>query len=199
MLPATLLTRRQQRGPQRTAALLLLWLALACAVGCGAGTPARAIPEDQALPAYDSAARSLLDDGMAAQIFGLSTGDDAMRNNDVVRRTAASQAVVVARVATITRNTTDNSLAYELVLSPFGAPLMGNWTEGPIYLEVSQKNPAFPLVDSTGTELTGRRVILFLRMYDQDGRATLHFHAEPDTPAMLKAVQNARALHAFGL
>lgn len=177
----------------------MLGLGATCAAAC-TGEPARAAPTVQNLPPYDAAAAALLDDGFSPEIFGMSSGDSAAKNRELLRRAAAAQAIIAARVVTITRDadTTDNSLAYQLVLSPVGRPLAGSWSGHQITVEVGPKNPAFPLIDSAGTELAGRPVILFLRLYEEGGRATLHFHAEADTPAMRKAVENARALNAFG-
>lgn len=192
----SLALRRRSLWTLPSVAALLLALSVAGAAGCGGERPARTPPTAAGLPSYDSAAAALLDDGFAPRIFGLSSG--GTDSSEIARRAEAAQAVVAARLVTVTRDTTDDSLAYQLVLNPVGTPLMGNWEGSSINIQVNQENPAFPMLDAEGVALAGHRVILFLRMYDQGGHATLHFHAEADTPATRKAVQDARAFNAFG-
>ncbi len=176
------------------AALATALLALACQPPEQAQTP----PPAAALPAYSTQAATLFDDSMAPDIFGAVPDTDAASDPVLASRTQQAEAVLPVRVQTVTSDSGGDNPDYTLVLQPAGPALAGHAGPEEISIEVEPTSPAYPFVHSADSTLVGKEFILFFRHYNQEGRTTLHWRAEADTPALRAAVEQARLVGGFG-
>lgn len=171
------------RRTKFTLASLMLFSALGCRSD---RTPVRA------LPTYTPEQALLLDDAFGP---GVVDGDDAIEDTAIWRaRVEAARAIAPALVATVsldsmTGRAGELSISFEVT----GAPLSGTLAQGSIEVEVPPGSPSYRLIRARRDAISGKRLLLFVAWFDDDGEPTPHWHAEPDQAATREAVARALA------
>jgi hypothetical protein len=175
---------------------------LGCLVSCGGGTPDARNP-DRPLPPYVGHATELFDDGIDPTAVGFP-GDPSgspLGDNRVRERTQIGDAVVRARVRTVTSKVEDRGNSWQIgfhVVERLGGagPLEADFT-----VPVLASDPAAGIVHAFEARLIGKTFIVFVREFSHAGSpqgdpGDLRFHVSGDTPDENKAVRAAVALEA---
>ncbi len=95
------------------------------------------------------------------------------------------------KVATVSREGSAHGRRYSLVLRPVAA-LVGTLPNEPLGLTLTIKNPSFSWLDRMGGAWVGHELLLFTRRYREGEEAVLHFHGEPDSPALREEIAQIR-------
>ncbi len=184
------------------AAGLALLVALLAPAACGgaAGTPEHPV---RPLPPYAGHAVELFDDAIeptAIRGFQLSVPDDPNANlprsdNLLRERTQVGDAVVRARVTTVTAKDEDRGRTWHLGLHTLQrlagtGPLDSDFT-----LEVGMTGASSGIVRAFENRLIGQTFIAFVREFSRPANETeLHFHLAPDAKDESDAVSAAALL-----
>ena len=160
--------------------------------GGACSSPAAKSPAS-GLPDYGAEDASLLDDGLSGHLFATAfvpgkAGEDAHFRDRVLR----AESIWLVKVATVSRDGTlgdsrSYGLSFKLIEVLAGAPP----TE-PISLTISGKDPAFHWLDRVGGAWVGHEVLLLIRHYREGDEVRLHFHGEPNSPALRAQVLEIR-------
>ena len=175
---------------------LLPLLAVLSAIACSA----RPAPPAFGLPYYGAEDASLLDDGFSGHLFATAfvpgnAGEDTHFADRIVR----AESIWLVKVATVSREGSqsplgDNrryGLSFKLLQVLAGPPP----TE-PISLTISSKGPAFHWLDRVEGAWVGHEVLLLMRHYRQGDEVGLHFHGEPNSPALRAQILQIRRARA---
>ena len=177
----------------------LLALAAVSGIACGPPDQPKTASAARQLPPYIGEATTLFDDSIAPGVFGTAVdAADAASDPELPRWTTQSETVVPVRVSTVTCDSQGDKPTYTLMLQPAGPPLAGRALGQPVGVEIGPENPSYAFVHSADSTLVGKEFILFFRHFDEEGRITLHWRAEADTPALRAAIQRARLVGGFG-
>jgi hypothetical protein len=174
----------------------------ACAVlvtGCGGSMPLTRAP--RALPAYDTLSTELFDDGIEPTAVGFPIAQVATPETDnrLRERTQVGDAVVRARVITVSEDTAHNwQLVFqsvEVIRSSKG----DGTVEKDFILQVQPTDPSAGILKSMSGRLVGHTFVVFLRTFRHGSGAQagddadLHFHVAPDTKDEIASVRAALA------
>jgi hypothetical protein len=193
--------RRPPRGLELRTLALCASLA-GGAAGCGGGTPDARNP-DRPLPPYIGHATELFDDGLEPTAVGFPTDPSANPQGDtrVRERTQTGDAVVRARVRTVTSKVEDRGLSWQIgfhIVERLGGtgPLESDFT-----LAIQSSDPASGIVHAFEARLIGKTFIVFVREFSHAGApqgdpGDLRFHVAADSPDENKAVKAAVLLEA---
>jgi hypothetical protein len=146
------------------------------------------------LPAYGPEEAALLDDGLSGHLFETAfvtgtPGDD----KHFEARVRAAQSIWVVKVATISREgSVGKSRGYGLVFRPLET-LLGPPATDLISISVSAKDPSFQWLDRGNGGWVGTEVVLMVRNFRAVDGSALHFHGEPNTPAVRARIDAIRA------
>lgn len=176
----------------RRVILALCWLG-AAVVGCGSAPP-RAVSAVAGLPEYTPDESAIFGDTLSAPVFGLPAEIPPADDPKLVERTGRAETIVEVRVATVTQESLAGVRGCYVSVVAVGAPIIGRPPDGPIDLHIENGNPSLSRVQAMGNALMGRKFLLFMRIYDDQGERTLHFHGEADLPEVRKAIDSAMAL-----
>lgn len=180
-------------GPMRISSIVLALAVLAVACGPAARTPTQTAADE--LPPYRELDAYLFDDTIAPEVFGLVLeGGDPAKDPKLGERVRGADSVLRARIATVTSERTRGVATYELSFRQEGPPLAGSSVDGLVEVSLSSASPSFRMVATSEDSLVGKRVILFVKSFNEDGRVTRHWRAEPATPEVISAVENAKTL-----
>ncbi|WP_394848867.1 hypothetical protein LZC95_15605 [Pendulispora brunnea] len=181
--------------------LLTLGIASVGMFGCG-GAASGASKGTRPLPAYSGHATELFDDDIEPRAVGidlsLSQAQANPRSDSVLReRTQVGDAVVRARVDTVTAKNDGVDARYDLGLRPVEKIAGEHPPSGENFnLRIERTSPAANIVKNFQNRLHGRIFVVFVREFVRpDGDTELHFHAAPDNKDVVDAV---RAAAAFG-
>lgn len=169
------------RHGSATRLLAVAWLVLAC----GRAEPEIAVSE---LPPYTEEEARLYDDSIAPDVFDAEAS--APRGDRFVEGVTRADLIVPVRLVAINAERSEDSVRYELIADPEGAPLKGS-ASGPLQLRVSRGSPSQAMLKSLDTQLVGSKLIVIARRYQRDGKLVLHFRAEADTVAARDAIKDA--------
>jgi hypothetical protein len=186
--------RRERRRPVllRGAALAGLAALLAGAPACGKG----ANGPGRDLPPYTGHSVDLFDDGIEPDAVGfqVAPGAPPMSDTRLRERTQTGDAVVRARVLTVTDKREDKHHTWQLGMHTLehmaGAGPLGN----DFTLEVEDTDPGAPMVHAFEGGLVGKTFFAFVRAFARAGAPDEwdeHFHLAGDTAAVKEAVQAA--------
>jgi hypothetical protein len=176
---------------------VLAFAAAVLASSCGGATPDARSP-DRALPPYIGHPTELFDDGIepTAVGFPLDPSDSPLVDTRVRERTQTGDAVVRARVRTVTSRVEDRGRSWQLglhVLDRLGGsgPLDDDFT-----LSVLPSDPAAAIVRGFEAGLIGKTFIVFVREFSHAGAlpgdpGDLRYHVAGETPDELEAVRAA--------
>ncbi|MFC1641344.1 hypothetical protein ACFL5O_01460 [Myxococcota bacterium] len=161
------------------------WLFLV-AFGCSATLSEPRVDSVSGLPQYSSEEAVHFDDAFALEVFEAGRVDPAQDPN-LLKRVRSADSVLAVRVATVT--VLDRSAGCHLELRPVAPALSGRPIADPIALSIPPASSSYQLVASTGFDLIGTTLILFLRRYKENGRPVFHWHASLNTPELRAAVR----------
>lgn len=173
----------------RLAALLVL-----AAASCVPAASAARDPAAGPLPPYGAAEAALLDDRLGAEVFGALVDT----SEPTGRRAALADGIVRARVTTLTADNSGGSESYSLELAPVGDALKGPSVNERLVLSIRVTNPSFAALKASADELVGKSVIVLYKHFNESGQASLRWHIEADNERVLRAIEQARLLGAFG-
>lgn len=181
-------------GPVTLVSLVSLVVGLAA---CGGGNLEVRNP-DRTLPAYLGHSTELFDDALEPPAVGfpMDASGNPLTDTRVRERTQTGDAVVRARVRTVTSKVEDRGHSWQLglhVVERLGGsgPLEADFT-----LAVAESDPAAGIVRAFDARLIGKTFIVFVREFTHPGAPAgepgdLRFHIAADTADELKAVKAA--------
>ncbi len=153
------------------------------------------------LPTWEGPLQRLFDDSIHPAAVGMSLdGREPAEDPLLVERARAADVVARMRVSTVTVDSVGAKVNYTLVLQ-VGYPtlLPVKIDDRSFELHVSQRSPAFTLVQSVDTGLRGKTFIGFVSRFvgtvGGEQVAEIHWHLTADTAAVAEAIQVA----AFGV
>jgi hypothetical protein len=164
---------------------------------CGGNTPEPQSP-DHPLPAYVGHATELFDDSIEPMAVGLPMDPSATPQGDprVRERTQVGDAVVRARIRTVTSKAEDRGTSWQVGLHVVErlagtGPLDADFT-----LAVSPTDSAAGIVRAYEARLIGKTFIVYLRQFAHPGAppgdpGDLRFHVAGDDADQLSAVKAA--------
>jgi hypothetical protein len=163
--------------------------------GCG-GAAAGAHSPGRPLPAYGGHDAALFDDGIEPTAIGypMADGTSPLRDNLLRERTEVGDAVVRARVTTVTSKQEDTGRSWLLGFHALEhlagtGPLDTDFT-----LQVDATDPAAGIVKAYENRLIGATFVVFVREFARpgaDAEGDLHYHIAPDQKDELDAVRSA--------
>jgi len=185
-----------------------LWLhpaagaAATLCICCGSATPNANTPSGP-LPAYSGHAAELFDDEIDPGAVGFATDQAAASSDDAAlrERTQTGDAVVRARVVTVTSTSKNDHPAWQVGLRPIETLTGKRPPEGDFTFVVGSRGASAGIVRSLEGRLVGTSFVVFLREFagaaDASGVAgppQTHFHMGKDDKAELDAVRGASVL-----
>lgn len=169
-------------------------VALCLQLGCAATVSGSPLPSG--LPKYAPEDAALLDDTIAAEVFPTTVLVMPGGEGKLLERVVRAESVVPAVITTVSRQGTGERTVLSLSLAPTGPALSGTPWQAPITLTLPPSSPSYPQVVAADSTLVGTPLILLLRRYAADSVETLHWRAEPDTPAVRAVILRATGVRA---
>ena len=180
--------------PRVAAAVITAIFLFSLLSACGGGSnhrPARA------LPPYSGRAAELFDDAIEARAVGYQLDNSApppMNDNILRERAQVGDAVVRARVTTITSKDEDKGRTWQIgfhTIEKLGGsgPLDADFT-----VQVQPSGPAAGIMRALGPQMMGMAFVAFVREFarsDASEDSELHFHLSADNRAAAAAVRSA--------
>jgi hypothetical protein len=171
--------------------------ALLALVACGGGTPGARNP-DRPLPPYTGHAAELFDDGIEPSAVGYPADPTVNPVSDtrVRERTQIGDAVVRARVTTVTSKSEERGRAWQIGLHTLERLAGSGPLETDFVLTVLPNDAAAGIVHGFEARLVGAKFVAFVREFARDkappGEAgDLRFHLAADSADEVKAVKEA--------
>ncbi len=175
--------------------------ALLC-ICCDGATPLPRTP-GRVLPPYAGHSAELFDDSIepTAVGYGGAYRETAPRNDTLLReRTRSGDAVVRARVVTVTSSPEDDGHSWQIGLRPLETLAGSRPPQGDFTLRVEGQGPAAGIVRALEARLVGATFVVFVREFEagrtdgQDVDSQLHFHLGKDDDDEQGAVRQATLL-----
>jgi hypothetical protein len=164
--------------------------------GCGGGTPDARNP-DRPLPDYTGHAVELFDDGIEPTAMGYPRDNSAgqpLGDTRLRERTQVGDAVVRAKVTTVTSKAEDRGRSWQLGLHTVERLAGSGFLEKDFLLPVDPQDPASGILKGFEARLIGQSFVAFVREFrrpSSPGDSDLHFHLAADSPEEIKAVKAA--------
>jgi hypothetical protein len=165
-------------------------------MGCGGGTPDARNP-DRPLPDYVGHATELFDDGIEPTAMGYprdTTAGQPLGDTRLRERTQVGDAVVRAKVTTVTSKAEDRGRSWQLGLHTVERLGGSGFLEKDFTLPVDASAPASGILKGFEARLIGQSFVAFVREFHRPkspGDSDLHFHLAADSPEEIKAVKAA--------
>jgi hypothetical protein len=162
------------------------WWLLRCVgafvvVACGANGK-----QHPRYPRYTPAEAALFDNAFDPSVIGPASRSRRVDwDAKLIERTEHADAVFRGMVVTIEEVVGG---AYRAEVRPLEGVLAGEPPQGSLWLSLASGSSTARTLEN-GTELVGRRVVLFIRRHASIAGPVVHFHAEPDDPKVLAAVR----------
>jgi len=156
------------------------------------------------LPPYDAHAMELFDDGIEPSAIGFETGvqiepsRSAPRADNLLReRTQVGDAVVRARVTTVTAKDEDRGRSWQLGLRTEERLAGSGALDADFTLPVDASGPSAGMLRAFENRLVGTVLVAFVRQFARaGGDPELHFHIARDSKDEIDAVRAAVLLNA---
>jgi hypothetical protein len=171
----------------------ILFLLAACG-GPDANSPSRPLPN------YEGHQAELFDDAIDPRAVGLNLDDTRTPQTDaaVRERTQVGDAVVRAKVQTITQKHDGDAVEYQLglvVLEKLGGE---HPPTDEFVVRFDKTSPSAGIVRSLDARLGGKTFIVFVKQFKgTDGEPRYYAHFAADTKDVMAAVKDAMALSEF--
>jgi hypothetical protein len=151
------------------------------------------------LLSYQGPVRGLFDDGIDSEVFGSVDDQESVSDNRLAERVRASGLVVVVRVTTVSDEGFDATGRLEVDLSPVETPILGSVASfskdsDSIRLALSPGTLSHSLLRSNQNDLIGKRLILCVGRFIDQGNPVVHWHAMADSPKVRTAVNAAASV-----
>ena len=178
---------------RRSAGFLLLSLALAACGGKGARGPGADYP------AYTGHPTELFDDGIDPIAVGyqLEPGPPPATDARLRERVQIADAVVRAKVTTVTSKKEDNGRSWQLGLHLQGRLAGSGPMADEFALDVESTDQGAGMVKAFEANLVGATFVVFARTFakvGEPGEPELHFHLSADKADVLDAIKQAALL-----
>jgi len=159
---------------------------------CGGNGGYRARAAAERYPPFSPEEAAIFDDTLAPALFSGSTRTGIEADPKLAERTQRADAVLAAQIATVSRDAPESGKpTFYLIVVQREAPLAGSEASDQLTLPVGAASPSFPLLELGGMNPVGMRLILFFKRYNEAGFVSVHWHAEPDTPEVRRAIERA--------
>jgi hypothetical protein len=168
-------------------------LALACG-GEGANSPNRP------LPPWEGHQAELFDDAIDPRAVGLNLEEARTPQSDTVvrERTQVGDAVVRARVDTVTQRRNGEDVEYQLGLRVLETLTGSHPPPDDFVIRFDKASPSTGILRSLDARLGGKTFVVFVREFKSPtGEPRLYAHLAPDTKDVVAAVKDAVALSEF--
>ena len=161
------------------------------------------------MPSYDGRATQLFDDmidpaavGYGSSVIGIEQGRSPRDDALLRERTQTGDAVVRARVVTVTSGADGQDSGWQIGLRTLETVAGKKPTEGEFSFFVASRGPAAGVLRMLDARLVGSTFVVFVRAFEADGEAgagagsgaALHFHFAKDDKDELGAVRQASLL-----
>lgn len=170
----------------------------------GCEVPAPASPSATAsgggiLLPFSGANRGLFDDGIDAEVFGAPGEGTGSADSRLKNRIRASNVVFAAQVTTVTDQSDGSTGGIELEMSPVEKPFLGSLTpfqDGSTTVRLTMRpgTIGYALLRSNQNDLIGKRLIVCLGRFDENGAAVVRWHGTEDTPRVRQSVAAAASM-----
>jgi hypothetical protein len=152
--------------------------------------------DDKMLLPYQGPVRSLFDDGIDPTLFGADNdlaGENDRRLNERIR---SATVVVVVQVTTVSDESNASLDHLELEVEPVERPILGSVQDGnqPLRLNMSPGTASYGLARSNQRDLIGKRIILCLGRFLENGQPVTHWHGMAADPQSRNAVAKAASI-----
>ena len=175
--------------------MVVSWLSALALAGCGGGA---AGGHGAALPPYSGHVVDLFDDGIEPLAVGylMDSSGSPQADTRLRERTQTGDAVVRARVMTVTSKAEETGRAWQIGLHVIERLGGSGPLDKDFVLLVAASEPASGLVQAFERQLIGKSLVVFVREFAHEGAPVgeagdLRFHVAADSPDVLKAVSNA--------
>ena len=168
-------------------------LALACG-GSGSNAPGRP------LPTWEGHQSELFDDAIDPRAVGLNLEEARTPQSDtaVRERTQVGDAVVRARVDTVTEKRNGDDVEYWLGLRVLETLAGQHAPPESFVVRLDRDSPSKGIVRSLDARLGGKTFVVFVREFKGgDNEPRFYAHFAPDTKDVIAAVKDAVALSEF--
>jgi hypothetical protein len=149
------------------------------------------------LSAYEANSKALFDDVIDPAAVGLDFDKSYAPSQDPALRERVRQAdaVLRAKVMTITSRTTEGRGSYQLALVALDEQVIGPFPPAsPFSVRIDESSPSNGIVKHLEGGLVGKTFIVFVKAFQRaDGDQELHAHLSPDTKATARAISDAQA------
>jgi hypothetical protein len=178
-------------------ALAALALATGTILACGGGGIPDSRNPDRPLPDYGGHLAELFDDGIEPTAMGYPSDTTAGQPNGDTRlreRTQVGDAVVRAKVTTVTSKNEDRGRSWQLGLHTVERLAGTGFLEKDFLLAVDPTDAASGILKGFEARLIGQSFVVFVREFRRPkspGDSDLHFHLAADSPDEIKAVKDA--------
>lgn len=168
-------------------------LALACG-GPDANSPGRP------LPPYGGRQMQLFDDAIDPRAVGLNLDEARTPQSDTIvrERTQVGDAVVRARVDTVTQRRNGDDVEYQLGLRVLETLTGAHPPPDEFVVRFDKASPSAGIVRSLDARLGGKSFVVFVRQFKgPDNEPRFYAHFAPDSKDVIAAVKDAMALSEF--
>jgi hypothetical protein len=159
--------------------------------------PGAAESPKRPLPSYAGRAVELFDDAIESKAVGLDLEQSTPARADPLlrERTQVADAVLRARIDTVTAKQEDSGTTYTVTLHT-AEKLTGSYPPAsPFSVKVDRTDKAAGILRSFEARLVGMQFVIFVREFVRpDGDSELHFHMAPDSKEVLAAINEAMTL-----
>ncbi len=165
------------------------------AIGCEgtSKTLLRQPTGDEQLVEYSIPMKLLFDDEFGG--VGLSTplSDSATDETQLLSRRALTAGdIVLCSIGTVTEGVIDQSTATSVEFQVPCRSLSGTTPIPFQKLSIPSTSYSYSVLRQSGTSLTGKSVVIFLRLFSENDQTTWHWHVEPAGTAILDMIQRLR-------
>jgi len=139
---------------------------------------------------YGGQMRGLFDDEIGGiSVEGYTTPVAPESRTLLSRRILEADAVVLCQIQTINEGSAGGETTSKLEFRGKGQSLASPRQEECPVISVTRQSYSYLLIHHSSDILIGRTIALFLRKFNESGQQTLHWHGEPDTPAIRDEVK----------
>lgn len=164
-------------------------LAAALAFGCAQTTQGAALSE---LPPYTQDAARLFDDAFSQAVLDLPERSTPDARRRFAARVREADVIGVVKVQTVSSEGGGAYVRYTLSCS-WQSAVKGD-PQGAVELQVDPNNPSFAAISGHDSRLIGRELVLFIKLFNESGQGTFHFHAEAHNTQISDQIQRELAL-----
>lgn len=158
-------------------------------MGCAQTTQGTSLSD---LPPYTPDAARLFDDAFSAGVFEMPERSDPDSRRRFAARVREADVIGVAKIQTVSSEGGGEFLRYTLSCTWLSA--VKGHPQGSVELQVVPTNPSFAAIHGQDARLMGREIVLFIKLFNESGEGTFHFHAEAHSASITERIQRELAL-----